>query len=48
VEASVTESQGYSELKQHKPWFNEECLKLLEQRKQAKLQWFAESKQING
>jgi hypothetical protein len=25
-------------VKQHKPWFDEECSKLLDQRKQAKLQ----------
>jgi hypothetical protein len=29
------ESQGYYELKQHKPWFDERCSKLLDQRKQA-------------
>jgi hypothetical protein len=27
-------SLGYCELKKHKPWFNEGCLKLLDQRKQ--------------
>jgi hypothetical protein len=32
------ESLGYYELKQHKPWFDEGCSELLEQRKQAKLQ----------
>jgi len=26
-------------LKQHKPWFDEECLGFLDQRKQAKMQW---------
>jgi hypothetical protein len=26
---------GYYELKQHKPWFDEKCLELLYQRKQA-------------
>jgi hypothetical protein len=26
-------------LKQHKPWFDEEYLGFLEQRKQAKMQW---------
>jgi hypothetical protein len=25
--------------KQHKPWFNEGCSELLDQRKKAKLQW---------
>ena len=27
------------ELKQHNPWFEEECLRFLDQRKQAKMQW---------
>jgi len=27
------------EIKQHKPWFGEECLGILDQRKQAKMQW---------
>ena len=27
------------EMKQHKPWFDEECLGILDQRKQAKMQW---------
>jgi hypothetical protein len=26
-------------LKKHKPWFNKGCSTLLDQRKQAKLQW---------
>jgi hypothetical protein len=33
------ESLCYFELKRHKPWFNGRCSKLLNQRKQAKLQW---------
>jgi hypothetical protein len=33
------ESLGYFDLKKHKPWFDEGCSKLLDQRKQAKLQW---------
>jgi hypothetical protein len=32
------ESIGLCESKSHKPWFDEECLKLVDQRKQAKLQ----------
>ena len=27
------------ECKQHKPWFDEECLGFLDQRKRAKMQW---------
>jgi hypothetical protein len=33
---SAKESLGYHELKKHKPWFDEGCSKLLDQRKQAK------------
>jgi hypothetical protein len=36
------------ELKKHKPWFNEWCSKLLDQRKQAKLQWLQDPSEING
>jgi hypothetical protein len=35
---SSGESQCYYELKKHKPWFDEGYSKLLDQRKQAKLQ----------
>jgi len=35
-------------LKQHKPWFEEECSKLLDQSKQAKLQWLQNPSQTNG
>jgi hypothetical protein len=39
IKISVKESLGYYELKKHKPWFDKGCSKLLDQRKQAKLQW---------
>jgi hypothetical protein len=35
-------------LKKHKPWFDEGCSKLLDQRKQAKLQWLQDPNEING
>jgi hypothetical protein len=35
------------ELKKHKPWFDERCSKLLDQRKQAKLQWLQDPSEIN-
>jgi hypothetical protein len=35
-------------LKKHKPWFDEECSELLDQRKQAKLQWLQDPREING
>jgi hypothetical protein len=37
INISTKESLGYFELKKHKPWFDEGCSKLLDQRKQAKL-----------
>jgi hypothetical protein len=36
---SQRESLGYYELRKHKPWLDEGCSKLLDERKQAKLQW---------
>ena len=41
------ESLGLQELKQHKPWFDEECLSFLDQRKQAKMQWIHDLSQSN-
>jgi len=34
-------------LKQHKPWFDEECLGFLDQRKQAKMLWLQNQNQSN-
>jgi hypothetical protein len=34
-------------LKQHIPWFDEECLGLLDQRNQAKVQWLQDPSQSN-
>jgi hypothetical protein len=42
------ESLGYFELKKHKPWFEEGCSKLLDKRKEAKLQWLQDAREING
>ena len=36
------------ELKQHKPWFDEECLGFLDQRKQVKMQWIHDPRQSNA
>jgi hypothetical protein len=41
-------SPGYYELKKCKPWFDAGCSKLLDQRKQAKLQWLRDPSEING
>ena len=38
IKTSATESLGMHEMKQHKPWFHEECLGILDQMKQAKMQ----------
>jgi hypothetical protein len=35
-------------LRKHKPWLNEGCSKLLNQRKQAKLQWLQDPSEVNG
>jgi uncharacterized protein YaaR (DUF327 family) len=48
IKISAKESLGYFELKKHKPWFDEGCSELLDQRKQAKLQWLQEPIEING
>jgi hypothetical protein len=48
IKISAKESLGYFELKKHKPWFDKGCSKLLDQRKQAKLQWFQDPSEING
>jgi hypothetical protein len=48
INISTKESLGYVELKKHKPWFDEGCSKLLDQRIQAKLQWLQDPGEING
>jgi hypothetical protein len=48
IKISAKESLHYYELKQDKPWFDEGCSKLLDQRKQAKLQWLQDPSEING
>ena len=37
IKTSTKESLGLQEMKQHKPWFDEECLGFLNQSKQAKM-----------
>jgi len=39
IKTSAAKCLGLYKLKQHTPWFNEECLHFLDQRKQAKMQW---------
>ena len=47
IKISAKESLDLDELKQYKPWFDEECLGFLYQRKQAKLQWVQDPSQRN-
>ena len=46
IRTSAKESLGLSELKQHKPWFHDECF-FLAQRKQAKMQWLQDPNKSN-
>jgi hypothetical protein len=48
ITISAIKSVGYSEIKQQKPWFDQGCSKLLDQRKEAKLQRLQKPSQING
>jgi hypothetical protein len=47
IQISAKGSPCYYEVKQHKPWFDEGCSKLLHQRKQAKLQWLNGPREID-
>jgi hypothetical protein len=47
IKISAKESLGYYELKKHKSWFEEGCQILLDQRKQARLQWLQGPSEIN-
>ena len=45
MKTSAKESLILYEMKQHKPWFDEECSRFLDQRKQAKMQWLQDPNQ---
>jgi hypothetical protein len=47
IKTSAKESLGLYEMKQHKPWFDEECLGILDHRNQAKMQWTQDPSQSN-
>jgi hypothetical protein len=47
INISTIEILGYYELMKHKPWFDEGCSKLLYKRKQTKLQWLQDPREIN-
>jgi dsDNA-specific endonuclease/ATPase MutS2 len=44
---SAKDSLGLHEFKQNKPWFDEECLGFLDERKWAKMQWIQDRSQSN-
>jgi hypothetical protein len=47
IKTSAKDRLGLHEMKQHKPWFDEECLGILDQRKQAKMLWIQDPSQSN-
>ena len=47
IKTSATKSLGLQELKQHKPWFDEERLGFLDHRKQTKMLWVQDPSQNN-
>jgi hypothetical protein len=47
IKISAKDSLGLYKQKQHKPWFDEECLQFLNQRKQAKMQWLQDPNRSN-
>jgi len=47
IQTSTKGSLGLQELKGNKPWFDEECLGFLDQRKWAKMQWIHDPSQSN-
>jgi len=47
IKTSAKESIGLHELKQHKPWFDEEYLGFLDQRMRAKMQCVQDPSQSN-
>jgi hypothetical protein len=48
INNSATGSLGYNAMKQHKPWFNEECINISDERNQAKPHWVQKPSKING
>jgi DNA repair ATPase RecN len=48
IKTSTKANPGLQELKQHKPWFDEECLGFLDQMKRAIMQWVQDPSQNCG
>jgi hypothetical protein len=47
TKTSAKDNLGYQNLKHNKQWFDDKCSKLIDQRKQAKFQWFQNPGQNN-
>ena len=47
IKTAAKESLGLHEWKQHKPWFDKECVDILDQRKQATMQWIKDPSRSN-
>ena len=47
TKTSAKQSLGLYELKQHKPWFDEERSRFLDQTKRVKMQWLQDPNQSN-
>jgi hypothetical protein len=48
IKTSAKANLGYHRLKFNTPWFDDECSKLIDQWKLAKLQWLQNASHING
>jgi hypothetical protein len=48
IRSAFETGKEYQKLKLNKPLLDGECSKLIDQRKQAKLQWLQNQNQING
>jgi len=47
IQTSANQSLGLNEMKQNTPWFDDDCLDFLDQRKQVKMQWIQDPSQNN-
>jgi hypothetical protein len=47
IKITAKECIGHCEARRHKPWFDEECSKSVDRRKQAKLQWLQDPSVVN-
>jgi hypothetical protein len=48
IKTSAKDNLGYHRRKCNKPWFDDECSKLIDQRKQTKLLWLQNQSKMNG